>query len=34
MGIRDRQLRYDKNTYKKISQGVKLESKLWKENAS
>ena len=34
MGIRDRQLRYDKNTSKKMSQGVKLESKLWKENAS
>ena len=34
MGIRDRQLRYDKNTYKKMSKGVKLESKLWKENVS
>lgn len=31
MGIRDRQLRYDKKTYKKMSKGVKLESKLWKE---
>jgi flagellar biosynthesis protein FlhG len=33
MGIRDRQLRYDKNSYKKMSHSVKLESKLWKENA-
>lgn len=32
MGIRDRQLRYDKKSYKKMSQGVKLESKIWKEN--
>lgn len=32
MGIRDRQLRYDKKSYKKMSQGVKLESKHWKEN--
>ena len=32
MGIRHRQLRYDKKSYKKMSQGVKLESKIWKEN--
>lgn len=32
MGIRDRQLRYDKKNFKKMSQGVKLESKIWKEN--
>lgn len=33
MGIEDRQLRYDKKSYKKMSQGVKLESRLWKEDA-
>lgn len=33
MGIHDRQLRYDKKTYKKMSHGVKLESRLWKEDA-
>jgi flagellar biosynthesis protein FlhG len=32
MGIRDRQLRYDKKSYKKMSQSVELESKIWKEN--
>ena len=31
LGIEDRQLRYDKKTYKKMSKGVKLESRLWKE---
>ncbi|MCZ6631859.1 MAG: AAA family ATPase [bacterium] len=31
MGIQDRQLRYDRKTYKKMAKGVKLESKLWKE---
>jgi len=31
MGVHDRQLRYDKKSYKRMSKGVKLESKLWKE---
>ncbi len=31
MGIKDRQLRYDKKSYKKMSKGVRIESKLWKE---
>lgn len=30
LGIEDRQLRYNKKTYKKMSNGVKLESRLWK----
>ena len=31
MGVTDRQLRYDRKSYKKMSKGVRLESKLWKE---
>jgi flagellar biosynthesis protein FlhG len=30
MGIEDRQLRYDGKSYRKMSKGVRLESKLWK----
>jgi flagellar biosynthesis protein FlhG len=31
MGVTDRQLRYDRKSYKKMSRGVRLESRLWKE---
>jgi flagellar biosynthesis protein FlhG len=31
MGVTDRQLRYDRKSYKKMSKGVRLESKLWKD---
>jgi flagellar biosynthesis protein FlhG len=31
MGVTDRQLRYDSKSYKKMSKGVRLESKLWKD---
>ncbi|MDA0745870.1 MAG: P-loop NTPase [bacterium] len=31
MGVQDRQLRYDKKSYKKMSKGVRIESRLWKE---
>jgi len=31
MGVTDRQLRYDRKSYKKMSKGVLLESKLWKD---
>ena len=31
LGVSDRQLRYDRKTYKKMSRGVRLESKLWKD---
>ena len=31
MSVHDRQLRYDKKSYKRMYKGVKLESKLWKE---
>ena len=33
MGIQDRHLRYDKKSYKKMSKGVRIESKLWKEHS-
>jgi len=31
MGVTDRQLRYDRKSYKKMSKGARLESKLWKD---
>jgi len=31
LGVQDRQLRYDGKSYKKMSKGVRMESKLWKE---
>ena len=31
MGIQDRQMRYNRKSYKKMRKGVQLESKLWKE---
>ena len=31
LGVKDRQLRYDGKSYKKMSKGVRLESKRWKE---
>jgi len=30
MGVQDRQLRFDRKSYKKMSKGVRLESKLWR----
>ena len=31
VGVTDRQLRYNRKSYKKMSKGVRLESKLWKD---
>ena len=31
MGVEDRQLRYSRKTYKQMSRGVRIESKVWKE---
>lgn len=31
MGVQDRQLRYSRESYRKMSRGVKIESRIWKE---
>lgn len=31
MGVQDRQLRYSKKSYRRMSRGVKIESRIWKE---
>jgi flagellar biosynthesis protein FlhG len=31
MGVQDRQLRYSRSSYRKMSKGVRIESKIWKE---